>query len=212
HLKTLLPTATRLTLAIMGTGRISHGTATTMAINIHRGGLVRRGGRLTPVPAAWRTRAIDFGRGPLSATTIPWGDVATAYYSTGIPDIEVYAVMPAALRLLMKASRPFARLLATPVVQNFLKRRIDAQPAGPSDDERARGRSYVWGEVTDASGARKVARQRGPEGYTLTAHAALAIVARVLAGEVKPGFQTPARAYGADFVLTIDGVTREDLA
>jgi short subunit dehydrogenase-like uncharacterized protein len=212
YLKERLPSATKLTLAIMGTGRVSHGTATTMVENLHRGGLVRRKGRLTPVPAAWRTREIDFGRGPVSATTIPWGDVATAYYSTGIPNIEVYAALPKMMRWLMKASRPVAGLLGTPAVQRFLKSRIDAQPAGPSDEERARGRSFTWGEVTDESGARRIARQRGPEGYTLTALTALAVVARVLAGEVGAGFQTPARAYGADLILTIDGVTREDVA
>jgi len=212
HLKERLPSATRLVLAIHGLGRISHGTATTMVENIHRGGLVRRAGQLTPVPAAWRTRAVDFGRGPRTATTIPWGDVATAYYSTGIPNIEVYAALPGTMRWLMRASRPFAGLLGTPAVQRFLKKRIDAQPPGPSDEERVRGRSFVWGEVADESGARASARQSGPEGYTLTAHTALAVVARVLAGESKSGFQTPARAYGADFVLTIEGVTREDLA
>ncbi len=211
HLKERLPSATKLTLAIQGTGRISHGTATTMVENINRGGLVRRNGRLTPVPAAWRTREIDLGRGPTTVSTIPWGDVATAYYSTGIPNIEVYAAMPPPVRWLMKASRPFAGLLGTPTVQRFLKSRIDAQPAGPSDAERARGRSYVWGEVTDDAGGRASGRLRGPEGYTLTAHTALAIVARVLAGTFKSGFQTPARAYGAELIMEIDGVTREDL-
>src|SRR5918911_4546585 len=98
HLKRRLPSATKLALAIYGMSRISRGTATTMVENINRGGLVRRDGKLTSVPAAWKTREIDFGTGPLTATTIPWGDVATAYYSTGIPNIEVYAAIPAGLR------------------------------------------------------------------------------------------------------------------
>src|SRR4051812_14952024 len=93
HLKRRLPSATRLALAIQGIGRISRGTATTMVENINRGGLIRRGGKLQSVPAAWKTREIDFGRGPRSATTIPWGDVATAFYSTGIPNIVVYAAI-----------------------------------------------------------------------------------------------------------------------
>ncbi len=211
HLKERLPSATHLTLAIRGTGRISHGTATTMVENIGRGGLVRRNGQLTSVPTAWRTRAVDFGSGPISATTIPWGDVATACYSTGIPNIEVYAALPVLARWAMKASLPLAGLLATSAVQRFMKRRIDAQPAGPSDEERARGHSFVWGEVTDDAGARKAARLRGPEGYTLTALTALAIVERVLAGQFQPGFQTPARAYGADLIMSIEGVTRADL-
>jgi short subunit dehydrogenase-like uncharacterized protein len=40
-----------------------------------------------------------------------------------------------------------------------------------------------------------------------------ALAARcVLLGEAKPGFQTPATAFGADFVLSLPGVKREDLA
>ena len=30
-----------------------------------------------------------------------------------------------------------------------------------------------------------------------------------MAGDLTPGYQTPAKAYGADLVLEIDGVTRE---
>jgi short subunit dehydrogenase-like uncharacterized protein len=211
HLKRRLPSATKLRLAIGGAGRLSRGTLTTMVENLHRGGMVRRGGRLTPVPTAWKTRAFDFGRGPVKATTIPWGDVATAFHSTGIPDIEVYAALPAAARWVMKASRPFKSLLAAPTVQSILKGRIRKLPPGPSAEERRRGASLVWGEVTDDAGERRAARLRGPEGYALTALTALAAVERVLKGEHPPGFQTPSRAYGPDFVLGIEGVAREDL-
>ncbi|HEX8494321.1 MAG TPA: saccharopine dehydrogenase NADP-binding domain-containing protein [Pyrinomonadaceae bacterium] len=211
HLKRRLPSATRLTLAIQGLGRISHGTATTMVENIHRGGLVRRDGKLTPVPTAWKTRLVDFGQGPIKATTIPWGDVSTAFHSTGIPNVEVYAALPNAVRLMMKLSRPFKRLLSAQPVQRFLKKRIKAQPAGPSEQERLRGRSFVWGEVTDETGQSKASRLQGPEGYSLTAMTALAIVERVLKGDAHAGFQTPSRAYGADLILEIEGVKREDL-
>jgi short subunit dehydrogenase-like uncharacterized protein len=211
HLKKRLPSATKLTLAIQGLGRISHGTATTMVENINRGGLVRRAGRLTPVPAAWRTREVDFGRGPVTATTIPWGDVATAFYSTGIPNVEVYAAIPSSMRSMMKASRFLSPLLASAPVQRFLKKRIKAQPPGPSERERARGASFVWGEVSDDEGQKRVSRLRGPEGYALTAQTALKAVERVIGGAAEPGFQTPSLAYGADFILEIEGVTREDL-
>jgi len=53
-------------------------------------------------------------------------------------------------------------------------------------------------------------RLRGPEGYTLTALTALAVVERVLTGDVKAGFQTPSRVYGADFILGVPGVERVD--
>src|SRR5690349_4909545 len=120
HLKRRLPTASRLALGFLSLGRVSRGTAMTMAENIHRGGLVRRAGLLTPVPAAWKTRVIDYGTGPVKAITIPWGDIATAYYSTGIPDIEVYMAAPLGLRLAARVSRYFGWLLGSPPIQSFL--------------------------------------------------------------------------------------------
>jgi short subunit dehydrogenase-like uncharacterized protein len=210
HLKNRLPTATRLSLGFQPVGGLSRGTATTMIENLHRGGLVRRGGRLVSVPAGWKTREIDFGRGPRTAMTIPWGDVATAWYSTGIPDIEVYMAAPARVRIATRLSRFVAPLLATRWFQDRARARIRSGPPGPTDEQRARGRSLLWGEASDDSGRRVVSRLQGPEGYTLTAQAALAIVGKVLGGEAPVGYQTPAKAYGADFVLGLEGVSRTD--
>jgi short subunit dehydrogenase-like uncharacterized protein len=210
HLERRLPSATRLVLAFRPLGGLSRGTATTMAENLHRGGLVRKAGVLTPVPAAWKVRTIDFGHGPRAAMTIPWGDVSTAYHSTGIPDIEVYVAASAGTRLGARASRFLAPLLGSRPVQRMLNRRIQAGRAGPTDAERARGRCLRWGEAADEQRGRVVTRMETPEGYTLTALSSLAIVGRVLAGDAPPGFQTPSLAYGPDFVLTIPGVTRRD--
>jgi short subunit dehydrogenase-like uncharacterized protein len=52
---------------------------------------------------------------------------------------------------------------------------------------------------------------QGPEGYTITALAALNIAQKILDGNFKPGYQTPAKAYGADLILEIDGVSRQDV-
>jgi short subunit dehydrogenase-like uncharacterized protein len=208
HLKERLPTATHLALGFQAVGSLSRGTATTMVENLHRGGTIRRDGGLTPVPACWRTRTIDLGRGPVVAMTIPWGDVSTAWYSTGIPNIEVYMAAPPMQRMLARLSRPFSGLLGSRRVQRWLKRRIQAQPPGPTDEQRARGVSLLWGEVRNAHGAKVVARLRGPEGYTLTALTALAVIDRVAAAEWTPGFQTPAKMYGPDFILRGTGVER----
>lgn len=210
HLKRRLPTASRLALGFLLRGRVSRGTATTVAENISGGGLVRQDGVLRKVPPAWRTRSIDFGTGPVQAVTIPWGDVVTAYHSTGIPNIEVYMAAPFAVRLAAKASRYMGWLLGTPAVQRLLKRRIRAGRPGPTEEQRNEGRSFLWGEAADATGRNVVSRLRGPDGYALTARAALAVVERVLAGEAPPGFQTPSGAYGPDFVLGLEGVVRED--
>lgn len=211
HLARRLPGATSLLLGLQGSGRLSRGTLTTAIENQHRGGAIRRGGALVAVPAAWRTRRIDFGRGPRTAVTIPWGDVATAWYSTGIPDIEVYAAVPAPLRRAMRASRHLGWLLGSRWVRGLMLRRVQAGPAGPSPGELAQGRSTIWGRVEDPTGRSAEARVHGPEGYLLTARAALAILRRVLEGGAPTGFQTPSRALGADFILEIEGITREDL-
>jgi short subunit dehydrogenase-like uncharacterized protein len=81
---------------------------------------------------------------------------------------------------------------------------------GPSAAERERAVSLLWGEVVAANGERAEARLRGPSGYVLTAQTAVHLAAKALAGETRAGFQTPSRAYGADVILEIPGVTRAD--
>jgi len=210
HLHRRLPGATHLALAFRAMARISRGTATTIVENLDQGGAVRRGGVLRSVPAAWRTRDIDFGQGPTLAVTIPWGDVSTAYRSTGIGDIEVYTAASLRQVRLMRLSRHLGWALRSSWMQRFLKRRIQAGPPGPSDEERARGRTFLWGEASDSEGRRVVSRLRGPEGYTFTMLTALAALLRVLNGDAPPGYQTPSLAYGPDFVLEVPGVERMD--
>ena len=212
YLKARLPEADTLVLAILGSAGVSRGTATTVVENLHQGGCVRRAGRLQKVPAAWKTRLFDFGtRRPKECITFPWGDVSTAWYSTRIPNIEVYMAVPPQVRKFMRFSRYLGPLLKSAPVQGYLKKRIEKGPRGPNLDQRKTGMSIIWGEVTESHGGRVVARLRTPEGYALTVQAALAAAKRVLAGDVKPGFQTPSLAFGADFVMTLDGVVREDL-
>ena len=211
HLARRLPTATRLSLGFQTSGGMSRGTATTMIESQGTGGLIRRGGALVSVPAAWKTRRIDFGAGPCLATTIPWGDVSTAFHSTGIGDVEVYVAVPPATRRLMVASRYMGGLLRTPFMRALLLRAVRRRPPGPDADDRAFGVSRLWGEATDPDGRRVASRLIGPEAYTLTARTAVAAAERVLAGGAYAGFRTPSLAFGADFVLGIDGVSREDL-
>ena len=208
HLKNLLPSATDLTLAFYGLGGISHGTQATMTMNVGKGGAIRRNGKIERVPAAYKTREIDFGEFAKNAVTIPWGDVATAFYTTGIPNIEVYTVVPEAQLKLLKLSRYLGWLLKTKFVQNRLQKRIPE--GGPSAEERASGKTYLWGEASDAQGNRVEARQICPEGYTTTVLTALNIAEKILKGNFRAGFQTPAKCYGADLILEIEGTERRE--
>jgi len=210
HLKDRLPSATNLTLAFYGKGsRISHGTQATMTMNIGKGGAIRKDGKITSVPAAWKTREIDFGEVTKTGVTIPWGDVAAAFYSTEIPNIEVYTVVPKKQLKLFKLSRYLGWLMATKPVQDYLQKQIP--PGGPSDVERAKGRTLLWGEASDLNGNRVESKLQGPEGYTMTALTALNITQKILDGNLVAGFQTPSKAYGADLVLQIEGVSRQDV-
>jgi short subunit dehydrogenase-like uncharacterized protein len=210
HLKNRLPGATHLTLAFYGLGKISHGTQATMTMNVGNGGAIRENGKIKSVPAAYKTREIDFGEVKKTGVTIPWGDVSTAYYSTEIPNIEVYTIVPDAQIALLKLSRYIGWLLATSPVQSILQSQIPM--GGPSDEEREKGKTFLWGEASDASGKKVESRQFGMEGYTMTALTALKISEKILAGNFCTGFQTPAKCYGADLILEIEGIRREDIA
>ena len=152
---------------------------------------------------------IDFGTGPVKAITIPWGDISTAFHSTGIPNIEVY--LAATLGLRLAAGAMASRLVAGFSARPGAVRSPDSRRTARTDRGRtARGHSYLWGEAMDKAGQRFVSRLQGSDGYTMTVQAALAVVERVLAGDVPPGFQTPSTAYGCDFILGLGGIVRTD--
>jgi short subunit dehydrogenase-like uncharacterized protein len=211
HLKRRLPSATQLRLGFNVRIDLSRGTATTTIEGFGLPNLVRRGGLLTPEPMGALTREIDFGSGPITCVSIPWGDVSTAYYSTGIPNIEIYVSVPMTMRIGMKMSAVLAPLLQSAAVQAFLKKQVRAGKAGPDAEARANGRSQLWGEASDEHGGRVVTHMHTPEGYALTIETALASVARVVSGQAQPGFRTPSKAFGADFVLEVPNVQRTDL-
>lgn len=212
HVAARLPNATHLRLAFQTGGRMSRGTALTAIESTGDGGMVRRQGVLMPVPTAHRTIEVDFGDGPVKAIAIPWGDVFTAYVTTGIPDIEVFVVLPALARAALRSTRFLGALLKTAPVRRWMQAHVRAGKAGPSDQERAVGRTRLWAEASDQAGNTVVSCLSAPEAYQLTSLLATALAERALAGDAPPGYQTPARAYGKDFVLGFDGVTRTDIA
>ena len=207
-LKREMPGATRLKLAFKSrNGKLSHGTTKTMVEGLPEGGKVRRDGRIVTVPTAYKVESLPFSVGDFSsAVTIPWGDVSTAYYSTGIPNIEVFLGVPEKQIRQMRLPGWLRWLAGRKLVQAFLKSQIGKRVKGPDDAERARGEMLIYGEASDEAGNRLALRLRTPEGYTLTADAALAALTRVLEGSLAPGAYTPSMAFGADFVLGLEGV------
>jgi len=211
HVAGRLPSATTLRLAFAVGTKMSRGTALTSIENAHGGGVIRRDGNLVRVPSGWRTRRIDFGEGPRAAITIPWGDVATATHTTGIGNVEVYVALPLAARLGLRLARGLAPLLRSPAVKRWLGARVRHGPPGPSAAERASRVSHLWAEAQDDRNAVVTARLRTPEAYELTSWTALDLALRATRGQLPTGFQTPARACGADYILQFPGVAREDV-
>ena len=212
HLKRRLPSATQFRLFVRPVGAgVSRGTAKSAIENMHRQGMIRRDGRLIQVPPAWNVRECDFGRGYTRVVSVGWGDVSTAYYSTGIPNIETYFAFPARMISLLRSMRVLGPLLYNRPVKSLLKFLIDVAVKGPEEQKRKRASAIFVGEVTDPNRGRAVSRLISPEGYTCTALTTVEIMQRVLNGEWKEGFQTPSMAYGADFILQFPGVRRESV-
>ncbi|MCB0567518.1 MAG: saccharopine dehydrogenase NADP-binding domain-containing protein [Phaeodactylibacter sp.] len=212
YLKEKLPGATHLQMAFSSGGsRTSQGTATTMAENLGEGGAVRENGKIKKVPVGHKAMEVLFAEGKNRfCMSIPWGDVSTAFYSTGIPNIEVYtSVHPKTYRY-VKLQPYLNWLLRTSFIRNRVKKRIQKGPAGPSEEQRKRGKSYIWGKVWNEKGDTALARLITPEGYDLTARTSLHIAQKVLDGNAPVGFQTPAKAYGSGLILEIPGTIRED--
>lgn len=213
YLKQRLPNATHLQLAFATVGgKVSHGTALTAVENIGAGGMVRKNGQLRTVPIAHNTINVPFTNNKLTTCmAIPWGDLSTAYYTTGIPNIETYmAVPPSAIRM-AKLSTYFNWLIGSTWFKRFLKWQVDRRITGPDAAMRQNAYSLVWGKAWNKAGKNVQARLRGPDGYTLTALTALSITRKVLDGNWKPGFQTPAGLYGPGLILEVEGTRREDL-
>jgi short subunit dehydrogenase-like uncharacterized protein len=212
HLKGRLHSATHFRLFLRGIGAgASRGTAKSAIENMHRQGRIRRDGKLIQVPPAWQVLEQDFGRGPVKVVSVGWGDVSTAYYSTGIPNIETYFAFSETVIGLMRSMRVIGPLMYNRLAKLILKAIIDLLPAGPNEDKRKNGSVTLVGEVIDQNHGRAISKLITPEGYTCTVVTAVEIMKRILNQDCKPGFQTPSLAYGKDFIMQFDGVTREDI-
>ena len=202
-----LPSATKLRLAFEAGGQVSPGTAKTSIEGLAGGGCVRKEGKLKWVPLAWKTREIRFRHGKRLAVTVPWGDVFTAYISTGVPDIEVYASAPPSAILRMKRLRMVKPLLSMQWVQNMMKRRIERTVIGPEVCERTNSEMQIWGKVSSGDGRSVSATMTTPDGYNVTVSASMAILNYLLKNDIEGGFYTPSLLMGADFAQSLPGIS-----
>ncbi|NHN42431.1 NAD(P)H-binding protein [Halorubellus sp. JP-L1] len=210
HLVDRLPDAESITLALGGMGGLSRGTAMTMVEGFGDDGVVRENGELKRVPQAFDDREFEFSHGTRSAMTIPWGDVVTAYHSTGVGNVRVYSETHPDTISRLRTFRKLAPLVQTGPVQSLLKWLVDRRIDGPDDEQLREGSGEIYGEAENAAGERVVSHLETPNAYALTRDTALLCVRRVLDGDAPTGYQTPSTAYGKDLVLEVDGVERID--
>jgi short subunit dehydrogenase-like uncharacterized protein len=195
-----LPGGARLELAFAALGGgPSAGTAKSMIEGLAKGGAVREGGRIRRVPIGWRRRIVPFRDRPRPAVTIPWGDVATAYRSTGIPDIVVWMAAPRRVTRAAPVLRLAGRALKAAPLRRIAQGIVGRAVAGPDSAARAAGRSQLWGRVEHADGRAVEGWAETPEGYRFTAASSVECVRRLLAAP-RAGALTPSLAFGAGFL------------
>jgi len=207
-LRETLRAATHLSLGFDTDSPVSRGTAKTLVEGLRTGCLVRRDGKLVAVPLGSLTRRIDFGRGRRHAVVIPWGDVSTAFATTGIPNIEIYLAVPWGAAFGMRLAESLRGWLAGDGSQAWLKRRIERSVQGPDEPRRAATRTWIWGEARDASGRTVTARVETANAYDVTVEGVLLAVRRLLAGAGLAGSLTPTQLLGSRCIEAIPGSGR----
>jgi short subunit dehydrogenase-like uncharacterized protein len=206
-LKQALPQAISLALGFESKSRLSAGTRQTAIESLGAGTWVRQQSKLLQLPHASKERTIDYGAGAKESVAMTWGDVSTAFHSTGIPAIEVYMPMTSQQISTLRRMNAFRPLLRVALLQRFLKYLVRRRSHPPITQVEPSTQTLVWGEAIAADGARRVARVRTANPYSLTVYAALEIVVDVLNSPRPPGFYTASQLMGAAFIETLPGST-----
>lgn len=207
-----LPGACRLAIGIAGLRFMTPGSAKTFLGHARGGQRVRRNGVLVDRAPGESERTFPFEATPRAAVGVSLTDVASAYYTTGIPNIEGFYAATPAMRAVVTAWRYAGPLVGAAPTQAVLHAAADLYWRGPTREEQAEAGTVIVAEAVDGRGGFASARLHTPEPYAVTVVTATMIAERVLAGDFEPGFQTPARVYGSELVLAVPGVHREDLA
>ena len=210
YLHNQLPDATDLKLAFHSIGGISPGTSKTMVESMgSAGSAVRRDGILQSRPMGEGATTIRFTHSELNAVPIPWGDLVTAYHTTGIPNITTYMSMPPAQVAKLERYSWLTGALKFGLIKKMALRYVEKNVQGPDQETRELGQSYIWGRATNNNGGTAEAWLETMEGYTLTAVGGVRCVERVLDSDLSGAF-TPAGAFGADLIMELPGSIRYD--
>jgi len=171
----------KISIALHVSGSMSRGSAISASANLTTHTLIRAGDQLI-TRSTTAQRFFDFGAGPVSCFPVTLPDLITIGIATGVPDIETFVYVSG---------------------NAFPTGDLSALPAGPTIQERNANRYQAAVQVTGADGMQVCSVLDTVNGYTFTPIAAAEAARRVLAGEYRSGFQTPAGLFGKGFAQTI---------
>ena len=188
----------------------SPGTGVTAVEMIARGGLERRNGKLAVLPLGQGGKVVGFMDMERYVMPIPWGDLVASYRSTRVANITTLIAVQRSQAALARIFAPMAGLLLTiPPLRRLAQGVASRVLAGPNEAARQTDRTLVWARAMDVKGNTAEAWLDMLEAYQLTAVAGVRAVEKTLAGKLS-GALTPSQAFGADFVLEIEGTRRVD--
>jgi short subunit dehydrogenase-like uncharacterized protein len=199
-----------LIIALRGLESASQGTMRTAIRQVSKPILCRRAGAIVTLEDR-SPHWIDFGSGREPCVPVSWGDVATAFHSTGVGNITVYFRRTKLYRYADVLGKLFGPLLRSRIGQRGLNAYVRSLPEGPNQKQRIAHRSKILAEAIDSSGKSFKASLSTPDAYDFAANSALEIASRISSLPLRLGLATPFQAFGADFVLTLPGCSRMDI-
>jgi len=191
HLSKLVAEPQYLKVGFRHYGGFSRGSILSSQNIADLGLLVRRNGmineNLNP-----KSKIFSFGDEDVECMPTPLGGIILSYKSTGIPNIEEY----------------FSLKLPATELPGLT---METLPDGPTQEERAAGRSGISAEIMGKDGKVVSAYVDAPSGYDLTPLSVVALAQRVLNGDFKVGYQSPGSAYGEETIKDIPDTYLIDL-
>jgi short subunit dehydrogenase-like uncharacterized protein len=206
-----MPGAVRLETAVAAVGQASAGTVKSGMEMFAHGNLIRQNGKLVNIPFGKGQKQLAFADRSRTVMPASWGDLSTAYRSTGIPNIACYLAVPrSSMRWMARLGWLAPKVFSIRLARKLLQAGADRFVQGPDEAIRSSARSQLWAQVEDSEGRAIEAWLETAEAYHFTAQAAVLCLEKVLAGEAAAGSLSPAQAFGPDFVLQIPSTKRYD--
>ena len=207
-LKEQLPDADTLELAFIGPNKAASGSIKTALRQLPYGSIIRKDGQMKVIPQLSKKRTVWIENNPYTLYAIPWGDVFTAFHSTGIPNIAVYTVFPETQALGLKLAQPLTAALKNPRVLKIAESLAEKLVPDPGEEYFASAHCYIWGEASNPSGRKTSAVIETRDTYSLTTSTSVLCVEKILEGDFQAGFQTPSLLFGHEFIFEVDGTRK----